>query len=83
MNELNKFSRGTTFYSTRIAELVLQENRTLSAQERGQMIDSIAEHYPNLTDEKLNELSDKDLANEFLEVLRDVEKKNESRGEDE
>ncbi len=83
MSETNKCSRGTTIYSRRIAELVLQKNHTLSAQEREQMISSIVEHYPNLSSEKLYELSDEDLANEFLEMLRNVEKKNKSRGEEE
>jgi len=83
VNDMNKFSRGTIFYSTRIAELVLQENHKLSAQEREQMVDSIAEHYPNLSSENLKELCDRDLAKKFLEMLRDIDKKYKSSGEDE
>ena len=83
MNDMNKFSRGTIFYSTRIAELVLQENHKLSAQEREQMVDAIVEHYPNLSSENLKELCDRDLAENFLKMLRDIDKKYKSSGEDE
>lgn len=61
------------------AVLVLQENHTLSAYEREQMVHSIAKHYPNLSCEKLNELYDIDLAKNFLEMLRDIDESWKSR----